>query len=178
MDDEDETESGGVAVRRIQPEDWEIYREMSIEFVESCPTAILGNPAYLRAHAESVWKERAVVCAGSPTQAAFLGYCGELPVGFATVKLFREHLRAHLTHLWVRAEQRRGGIGSKLLRQALAFAEVAGCTNAMLWVTEDNRAATELYARYGFRPTGNARYLRGDQGPIQVELERSLEATN
>ena len=39
---EDETQLGGAAVRRIRPDDWPAYREMSIEFVETYPTAILG----------------------------------------------------------------------------------------------------------------------------------------
>jgi ribosomal protein S18 acetylase RimI-like enzyme len=174
MDHEDETQSGGVAVRRIEPGDWSAYREMSIEFVETCPTAILGNPTYMRAHAEGVWKDRAAACGSSVTEATFLALRNSLAVGFATVKLFGEQQRAHLTHLWVQPTQRRRGLGTTLLRQALQFAQDGGCRNVMLWVTEDNDAATGPYERHGFRPSGNNRYLRGDHGPVQVELELLL----
>ena len=174
MEGQLKTQVQSVVVRRIQPDEWQAYREMSIEFVETCPTAILGNPAYMRAHAESVWKERAAVCSSSATEATFLAFGGGLPVGIATVKLFGEQQRAHVTHLWVRPDQRRCGFGATLLRNALQFAEEAGCTTAMLWVTEDNRAATELYAQHGFRPNSKTRYLRDDHGPIQVEMEFEL----
>jgi ribosomal protein S18 acetylase RimI-like enzyme len=174
MEANDEAQLGSVMVRRIQPDDWPVYREMSIEFVETCPTAILGNPAYMRAHPESVWKERVAVCSNNAAHAVFLAFQGGLPVGFATVKLFGEQQRAHLTHLWVQPAQQRRDLGTTLLRQALQFAQDGGCRNVMLWVTEDNDAATGLYERHGFRPSGNNRYLRGDHGPVQVELELLL----
>ena len=54
---------------------------------------------------------------------------------------------AYVTNVYVRAEARGGGIGTRLLEAALAWCETAGVHAAILWPT---RRSTPFYQRYGF----------------------------
>jgi len=56
----------------------------------------------------------------------------------------------HINTLAVRAEARRRGLATKLLRFVLAEASAAGATCATLEVRRSNEAALRLYERLGF----------------------------
>jgi ribosomal-protein-alanine N-acetyltransferase len=56
----------------------------------------------------------------------------------------------HINTLAVKAEARRRGLATKLLRFVLAEASAAGATRATLEVRRSNEAALRLYERLGF----------------------------
>jgi ribosomal-protein-alanine N-acetyltransferase len=58
---------------------------------------------------------------------------------------------AHLLNLSVAAPHQRRGYGSALLDEATRLARSLGAANVFLEVRPSNRAAQELYFRYGFR---------------------------
>ena len=58
---------------------------------------------------------------------------------------------AHLLNLSVAAPHQRRGYGSALLDEATRLARSLGAANVFLEVRPSNRAAQELYYRYGFR---------------------------
>lgn len=58
---------------------------------------------------------------------------------------------AHLLNLSVAASHQRRGHGSALLHEAAALARRRGAKNMFLEVRPSNRAAQELYSRFGFR---------------------------
>jgi ribosomal-protein-alanine N-acetyltransferase len=58
---------------------------------------------------------------------------------------------AHLLNLSIGATHQRTGHGSLLLREAAALARSLGARSLFLEVRPSNRAAQELYTRFGFR---------------------------
>ena len=59
----------------------------------------------------------------------------------------------------VRGEARRRGLGTSLLREALAWGKAFHAERALLEVRASNHAALRFYERFGFRPAGRrARY--------------------
>lgn len=66
---------------------------------------------------------------------------------------------ALLEDMVVSAAARGNGIGSALLRAAIAHAGKAGCKRITLLTDPDNTAAQRFYARHGFTPS-NMRALR------------------
>ena len=54
----------------------------------------------------------------------------------------------------VRADARRRGVGTSLLRQALAWSKTFQAEKALLEVRASNQAALRFYERYGFRTAG------------------------
>ncbi|GAC1685393.1 MAG: hypothetical protein PVS2B1_05220 [Candidatus Dormibacteraceae bacterium] len=61
---------------------------------------------------------------------------------------------AALTSLWVDASSRGHGIGDQLVNAVLEWANAAGFSQILLWVTEGNSHAEALYLRNGFVRTG------------------------
>ena len=58
----------------------------------------------------------------------------------------------YITNLYVRAEQRGAGAGTRLLRAALAECDARGVDAVLLWPTPRSRS---LYEREGFRPASD-----------------------
>jgi len=77
---------------------------------------------------------------------------------------------AHLLNLSVAASHQRRGHGSALLREAAALARRRGASNIFLEVRPSNRAAQDLYARFGFRKIA----VRRDYYPAHFGREDAL----
>jgi ribosomal-protein-alanine N-acetyltransferase len=77
---------------------------------------------------------------------------------------------AHLLNLSIAAAYQRRGHGTRLLEQATRLARVRGAANVFLEVRPSNRAAQELYYRYGFRRVA----VRRDYYPAHPGREDAL----
>ena len=101
-----------------------------------------------------------------PHAAVFVAEGPEGIVGRLSVGRDPHPASAHVADLglMVAAERRRKGIGSALLRQAVAWARRAGVRKLELHVFPHNEPAIELYERFGFEREGYRRnhYRRGD----------------
>lgn len=83
----------------------------------------------------------------------------------------------HVATIATRADHRRQGIGSELLRRALADARQSGVKRAFLEVRAGNLAAQAIYRNFGFEPSGRraAYYRDNGEDAVLMTLE-SLEA--
>jgi len=88
----------------------------------------------------------------------------DLVVGFVAVGLVAEDAaRAGEIHMIAAdPEHQRAGVGSALMRQALAVAEAHGVQLAVIATGGDpgHAPARALYERFGFRPLPGVRYYR------------------
>lgn len=79
---------------------------------------------------------------------------------------------AHVTNVAVAADERRGGIGARLLAELLLDARHRGCAGATLEVRASNTAAQALYARAGFTEAGTRRnYYENTEDAIVMWLD-------
>lgn len=157
------------AIRRIRESDTESYVAMRIAFVEQCPTAIGGDPSYMRTVPMTRWHSLVCELATSDLCAAFLALSGGEAVGFVNVSANTETKEAEITHLWVAPDFRRLGAGRDLLSAALRAGKCFPVTSASLWVTANNRSARRFYESEGMHPTGEGRPLRPDSPLKQVK---------
>lgn len=77
---------------------------------------------------------------------------------------------AHLLNLSIAETQQRRGYGTALLNEATALARKLGAKDLFLEVRPSNRAAQELYYRYGFRKIA----VRRDYYPAHSGREDAL----
>ncbi len=77
---------------------------------------------------------------------------------------------AHLLNLSIAELHQRRGYGTALLNEATALARKLGAKNVFLEVRPSNRAAQELYHRYGFRKIA----VRRDYYPARGGREDAL----
>ena len=90
---------------------------------------------------------------------------GEEIVGFAGLMLVAED--AHVTTLAVRSEQRKSGLGTRLMLELVDAALGRGARHLTLEVRAANRGAQRLYARFGLLPVGvRKHYYRDDDAVI------------
>jgi len=107
-----------------------------------------------------------------------VGWAKTAPVGFALALALGEE--AEIVSLGVLPEHRRRGIGSALLDAICGEARSRGAARVVLEMASDNEAASELYARRGFRVVGLRRnYYRRterlvDALILQVQLPTAL----
>lgn len=91
--------------------------------------------------------------------------------GFAIMKF--NDLTAHLLLLAVQPGERRGGVGSAMLRWLEKSCVTAGIQHIRLEVRADNLAAKNFYSRLGYRQLGRvAAYY--DRRESAVVMGRSL----
>jgi len=81
---------------------------------------------------------------------------------------------ASLTSLWVDPSARGKGVGDSLIIAVIAWAKDTGYQQLMLWVTEGNTNAEELYKRHGFRRTGAIQPVRAGEDRLEFEMSVRL----
>jgi ribosomal protein S18 acetylase RimI-like enzyme len=80
---------------------------------------------------------------------------------------------AHLLAMWVHPLLRSTGAADALVAALLAWALERGAQRVQLMVIASNERAQRLYARHGFRPTGQ-RTTRPRDGAIELQMERPM----
>ena len=73
-------------------------------------------------------------------------------VGFGGIKIVFDE--AEIMNIAVRADKRKHGIGSIILRKIIELAITSKCTNIYLEVNENNLPAISLYEKYDFKRIG------------------------
>ena len=73
----------------------------------------------------------------------------------------------HIELLWVKADRRRRGLGTRLLARAEAYATRQGAKRA--WLETSNKDAISLYTAQGYIPFGR---LTNDDTQFPPEIER------
>jgi GNAT superfamily N-acetyltransferase len=133
------------------------------------PTALRLLRAQLDEHAIAIDDARLESALGAVIAQPALGRVvlaveGDRPVGLAALSFTwtLEHggKVAWLEELYVVPERRCQGVGTVLLRAALAAAEAEGCRAVDLEIDRDHARASHLYAREGFTRLPRERWTR------------------
>ena len=98
------------------------------------------------------WTERIFSDELSVENRAYLAADDDGLVGFGGVAVAGDE--AHITNLLVAASARRQGIGTRLMGGLVDAALRLGARHLTLEVRSSNRAARNLYARFGLAPVG------------------------
>ncbi|MGI5376500.1 GNAT family N-acetyltransferase [Streptomyces sp. CA-251387] len=175
-------------IRSIRADEWPAAKELRLTALQD-PVAHL---AFLETYEEAVarpdsfWQERAAgACEGADKAQTIIaeGPDGRW-VGTVTVLLEEpgtidwagfpvERKQGHVVGVFVRPEERGGGLTEVLFDAALEWAWARGAERTRLIVHEDNGRASRFYRRVGFVPSGLVVPLDGR--PDEKELEFVLE---
>ncbi|MGW6427248.1 GNAT family N-acetyltransferase [Nocardia sp. NPDC055053] len=155
---------GAVGIRRLEPDEWAVFREVRLRALRDAPTAFGQTIEQALARTAHDWRD--VLRA----RAQFAATAGTQTVG--TVGVTTDAARAHLISMWVDPRARGRGVSDLLIDAAVSWAVARGCAVVRLDVTEGNTAAEKLYRRHGFVPTGR----RGpvEPGDPRMEFEMRL----
>jgi ribosomal protein S18 acetylase RimI-like enzyme len=161
-----------VAIVRLVPEDWEVYRELRLRALREDPAAFGSTFAEESAFPQERWRER--LARRGPSSPA-VTWAARAPdgnlLGLLVAAKFTE--RFQLFAMWVAPEARRRSVGGRLLDAALAWVEEqAPGSPVYLEVNPLQTDAVRLYLSRGFRASGISRPLEHTPGQRVDELVR------
>lgn len=97
---------------------------------------------------------------------------GKAVAGFVAARVNADEL--HVNNIGVRPEERRRGLGTALLRSAIAAGRGLGARTAVLEVRASNETAQALYLRHGFRIVGRRRSYYRDPAEDALVMGAAL----
>jgi diamine N-acetyltransferase len=154
-------------IRRAGPADAQALASIGqATFVETF--GHLYPPEHLAAFlAEAHGVERAKADLANPAKAVWLVEAGDRAVGYALAcpaKLPHPKVTptcGELDRIYLLAEHRGGGMGSRLIAEVFAWLEREGPRRIWLGVFSENLGAQRLYARHGFEVVGSYNFVVG-----------------
>jgi RimJ/RimL family protein N-acetyltransferase len=168
-------DSSEAAIRRIRPDEVEVYREFRLRALADAPDAFSDSIAAALARPPSFWTERVaqtseginsvLFVAVDPATDRWLGMTG---CYFDT----DDEAEAMVVSVWVEPAARRQGLAGGLVRAAQGWAQERGVRTLRLWVVATNPGAQRVYRAAGFAPTGVTRPLPSN--PLLDELEMAI----
>jgi len=164
-----------IEFRTIRADEGQKLRAIRLQALAESPAAFGSTLAETKARPVTYWNDRAVRdSAGTESTlvvaedengwvgltGGYLGNCN----GMRSVELIS---------MWVNPAYRGGGLAQHLVEQIVAWARHRNAECVTLWVTQGNTPAVSLYARCGFRNTGETQELPSD--PSLLELQMVLD---
>jgi ribosomal protein S18 acetylase RimI-like enzyme len=155
-----------VAVRRLVPDDWQVYRDIRLAMLQESPGAFGSRYADAVHFDEITWRGRLTSCDHHVAEIE------GRPVGAAG--LSSQNGVAHLIGMWVAPEARGRSVGVLLVQAVLDRAAGLGHDRVRLEVVDGNVPARRLYERTGFVVTGVVTGYPRLPGATQSEMVRLL----
>lgn len=150
------SEGRAPVVSRLRAVDAEPYRALMLQAYVEAADAYTSTAEERVREPLSWWARR--IAADDGGSESFGAWVGDVLVGTVALEYSAKPKTRHaalLLGMYVRPENRRGGLGEQLVRAALtAAAQRPGLRQVSLTVTAGNTAAIALYRRLGFEAWG------------------------
>ena len=169
--------SSNVSIVQLQPDSWEILRELKLRSLEQEPIAFEDQSegmARYSARTEEEWKKKLDEELSS-TISVFAEDNGKY-IGMVNAVINHAEEKALIQHMYVDAKDYRGqGIGRQLLEVLIQKLKDRGdIKKAELAVLETQTPAIRLYESLGFQKVGEAEARRGNDTYTELEMELKL----
>jgi GNAT superfamily N-acetyltransferase len=155
-----------VAVRRVEPDEWQTFRDIRLAALADAPSAYLTTLAEAQAQPDQLWRDR---IAENPH---FLAFVDGTAVGMTVV--IATDLGRHIVAVWVAPQARGSGVIEALIEAAVDWSRAQGDTALGLFVVDGNERARRAYARCGFQLSGRTQPVPGRPGEIELEMTLPL----
>ena len=167
-------DAGDVAIRRVGADEWRRWRATRLRMLRDDADFFSTRYDDMVREPDSTWREWVAEAADGGQKALFvaeengrwLGVVG----GFVRV----DPQEVQLISMWVDRAARGRGIARDLIRELARWTEERGSSRVVLFVQEANEPAQHLYARAGFRPTGDRAPASAGRSAFKVILAASV----
>jgi ribosomal protein S18 acetylase RimI-like enzyme len=156
--------SQGLTVRRIEPDDWRLWREVRLRALATDPSAFGSSLADWQGTGdrEARWRRRLL---DVPFNVVAIE--DGATAGQASGSRVDADGVSELTSMWVDPRFRRRRVGDALIDEVEGWARTSGASSLRLSVRATNHVAIALYERHGFEASGRP-------GDDDAELEMAL----
>lgn len=155
-----------VLVRRLGPQDWQVYRTVRLRMLQDAPDAFATRYAEAAVRDEAAWRAALTSCDHH------LAEVEGAPAGAAGLAV-RDGV-ADLIGMWVAPEHRGGPVGTLLVEAVCERARALGQPRLLLDVVDGNDRARRFYERLGFVPTGRRQLVPGHDDAWEQQMVRRL----
>jgi GNAT superfamily N-acetyltransferase len=139
-------------VRRIQPDEWALLKELRLRALKDSPQAFGQSYESAESEPDEEWRSTARAAAEGDRRAWFIARDDDpaaTEVGLVQARR-RPPDECLVFSMWVAPAARRGGVGRALIDAAADWARSWGARRIVLWVTGLNESAVRFYERLGF----------------------------
>jgi len=163
-------------VRKIEPADWPIYKDLRLRGLRDAPDAFGSTLAAESPRPDSAWQDRLIAASSSGHDLPLFAIAADLPVGLLWAKTDPADAKVvNLFQMWIAPEHRGAGCGRMLLAEAIAWACAIGAASVRLGVTIADSAAFRLYTAHGFKPVGTPELLRKGSPLLAQTMQLRLD---
>jgi GNAT superfamily N-acetyltransferase len=170
-----EAGSPAAVVRPFAAHEWPLYRSLRLRALHDAPAAFGSTLAEEDARTDADWAWRLNIGASSGRDRPLVAELAGAAVGLAWAKVDpADGSLANLFQMWVAPEARGHGVAAALLDAAVAWARASGARTMQLGVVCGNDPALRLYARAGFRSTGEPEPQRPGSSRMEQKMRLRL----
>lgn len=157
-----------VEIRRLTPDDWELFRGVRLAALGDAPYAFASTVEREAAFDEWQWRSRveSATWFAAVDGARGVGLVGGFVEGSGDL---------HLIGMWVAEPLRGAGVAARLVEALLAWARPRPFPGVLLWVADGNDRARRFYRRFGFRGTGVRQPLPSDPSVGEEQYRLALK---
>lgn len=164
-------------IRPIEPHEWPTYRELRLRSLQEDPDAFGSTYDLEKERPDDFWSSRIRDSSASGWDRVFLARADDEACGLAWCKVAPATPQvAQLFQMWVAPERRHQGVGSLLLKAAIAWASSVGVKALRLGVAAGDTPAVRLYMAHGFVRVGQLEPLRAGSTLKAQTMELALSA--
>jgi GNAT superfamily N-acetyltransferase len=158
-------------LRRFLPDQWEAYRDIRLEALQTNPEMFGNNYAKESQYTKEDW----LGAVDNPHREMFGLYFNEHIVGVTGAALVKEdHSQAVLVAFFIQPEYRGKGLSKLFYDAGLEWARKMNCTSAIISHREDNRTSINTTQKFGFEYTHNDSRESPD-GKVLSQLHYKLD---
>jgi GNAT superfamily N-acetyltransferase len=156
-----------ITLRRADPDDWWIYRDLRLRSLREEPQAYASTVERELRLSDQQWRDR--------LGRAFtvLAFTGEELIGTAT-GIWQDDGDIMIVAMYVVPRARGRGYAAQLIDEIAEAATAAGGRRLLLDLAEGNAAAERCYRRYGFVPTGQSTPMKRDPSILESRFAYPL----
>jgi RimJ/RimL family protein N-acetyltransferase len=144
-----------VAIRPVRADEWRRWRETRLRMLRDDADFFATRYDDMVREPDRAWRDWVAEAAAGEQKMLFVAEENGRWLGVVGAFARVNPLEVQLISMWVDPEARGRGIAGDLIRAVAGWTLGRGSMRVVLFVQEANEPAQQLYARAGFRPTGD-----------------------
>jgi ribosomal protein S18 acetylase RimI-like enzyme len=165
---------GAVAIRPVRAEEWRRWRETRLRMLRDDADFFSTRYEDMVREPDQTWRAWVAEAAAGDQKTLFVAEESDHWLGVVGAFARVNPLEVQLISMWVDPAARGRGVARDLIRAVARWTTGRGSTRVVLFVQEANEPAQQLYARAGFRPTGDSTPASGGRSAFKLVLAASV----
>jgi ribosomal protein S18 acetylase RimI-like enzyme len=159
-----------VVIRPVRADEWRRWRETRLRMLRDDADFFATRYDDMVREPDRAWRDWVAEAAAGEQKALFVAEESGRWLGVVGAFARVNPLEVQLISMWVDPEARGRGVARDLIRAVAGWTLGRGSTHVVLFVQEANEPAQQLYARAGFRPTGDRTPATAGRSAFKIVL--------